>query len=73
MKEKVEAVLDQVRPSLIADGGNVELVEVTSDNIVKVRLQGHCGSCPMAMMTLEMGIKKAIQEAIPEIKDVVAV
>lgn len=73
MKEKVEAVLNQVRPSLMADGGNVELVEVTSDNIVKVRLQGHCGSCPMAMMTLEMGIKKAIQEAIPEIKDVVAV
>ena len=73
MKEKVEAVLNQVRPSLIADGGNVELVEVTSDNIVKVRLQGHCGSCPMAMMTLEMGIKKAIQEAIPEIKDVVAI
>lgn len=73
MEKKVEAVLDQVRPSLMADGGNVELVEVTSDNIVKVRLQGHCGSCPMAMMTLEMGIKKAIQEAIPEIKDVVAV
>ena len=73
MKEKVEAVLNQVRPSLMADGGNVELVEVTSDNIVKVRLQGHCGSCPMAMMTLEMGIKKAIQEAIPEIKDVVAI
>ena len=73
MKQKVEAVLDQVRPSLMADGGNVELVEVTPDNIVKVRLQGHCGSCPMAMMTLEMGIKKAIQEALPEIKDVVAV
>ena len=73
MKEKVEAVLNQVRPSLMADGGNVELVEVTPDNIVKVRWQGHCGSCPMAMMTLEMGIKKAIQEAIPEIKDVVAV
>ncbi|MBR3654941.1 MAG: NifU family protein [Elusimicrobia bacterium] len=73
MKEKVEAILNQVRPALIADGGNVELVDVTPDNIVKVRLQGHCGSCPMAMMTLEMGIKKAIQEALPEIKDVVAV
>ena len=73
MRQKVEAVLDKVRPSLMADGGNVELVEVTPDNIVKVRLQGHCGSCPMAMMTLEMGIKKAIQEALPEIKDVVAV
>lgn len=73
MKEKVEAVLNEVRPSLMADGGNVELVEVTADNIVKVRLQGHCGSCPMAMMTLEMGIKKTIMEKIPEIKDVVAI
>lgn len=73
MKEKVEAVLNEVRPSLMADGGNVELVEITSDNIVKVRLQGHCSSCPMAMMTLEMGIKKNIMEKIPEIKDVVAV
>ncbi|MBQ2219528.1 MAG: NifU family protein [Elusimicrobia bacterium] len=73
MKEKVEAVLNQVRPALIADGGNVELVDITPDNIVKVKLQGHCGNCPMAMMTLEMGIKKAIQEALPEIKDVVAV
>lgn len=73
MKEKVEAVLNEVRPALMADGGNVELVEVTADNIVKVRLQGHCGSCPMAMMTLEMGIKKTIMEKIPEIKDVVAI
>ncbi len=73
MKEKVEAVLNEVRPSLMADGGNVELVEITADNVVKVKLQGHCGSCPMSMMTLEMGIKKAIMEKIPEIKDVVSV
>jgi len=73
MKEKVEAVLNEVRPALIADGGNVELVEVTADNIVKVRLQGHCGSCPMAIMTLELGIKKTLMEKIPEIKDVVAI
>ena len=73
MKEKVEAVLNEVRPSLMADGGNVVLVEITADNVVKVKLQGHCGSCPMSMMTLEMGIKKAIMEKIPEIKDVVSV
>lgn len=73
MKEKVEAVLNEVRPSLMADGGNVELVEITADNVVKVKLQGHCGSCPMSMMTLEMGIKKAIMEKIPEIKDVVSI
>lgn len=73
MKERVEAVLNEVRPSLMADGGNVELVEVTADNIVKVRLQGHCGSCPMAMMTLELGIKKTLMEKIPEIKDVVSI
>lgn len=73
MKEKVETVLNEVRPSLMADGGNVELVEITADNVVKVKLQGHCGSCPMSMMTLEMGIKKAIMEKIPEIKDVVSV
>lgn len=73
MREKVEAVLDKVRPSLMADGGNVELVEITPDNIVKVKLQGHCGGCPMATMTMEFGIKKAIKEAIPEVKDVVAI
>ena len=73
MKEKVEAVLNEVRPSLMADGGNVELVEITADNVVKVKLQGHCGSCPMSMMTLEMGIKKAIMEKISEIKDVVSI
>jgi Fe-S cluster biogenesis protein NfuA len=73
MKEKVEAVLNEVRPSLMADGGNVELVEITADNIVKVRLQGHCGCCPMSTMTLELGIKKTLMEKIPEIKDVVSI
>ncbi len=72
MREKVEAVLNKVRPSLLADGGNVELVDVTPDNIVKVKLVGHCSGCPMATMTLQMGIKKAIMEELPEIKDVVS-
>jgi len=70
MFEKVQTVLEQVRPMLQRDGGDVELVEVTADNIVKVRLQGACGSCPMSTMTLKMGIEKAIKEQIPEIVEV---
>ena len=70
MLEKVQAVLDQVRPMLQRDGGDVELVEVTADNIVKVKLQGACGSCPMSTMTLKMGIEKAIKDQIPEIVEV---
>lgn len=70
MLEKVQAVLDQVRPMLQRDGGDVELIEVTADNIVKVKLQGACGSCPMSTMTLKMGIEKAIKEQIPEIVEV---
>ncbi|MDD3054099.1 MAG: NifU family protein, partial [Endomicrobiaceae bacterium] len=63
---------NKVRPSLQADGGNVELVDVTEDGIVKVKLTGACGSCPMSTMTLQYGVKKAIMEAIPEVKDVIA-
>lgn len=70
MIEKVQAVLDQVRPMLQRDGGDVELVEVTTDGIVKVKLQGACGSCPMSTMTLKMGIEQAIKEQIPEIVEV---
>jgi Fe-S cluster biogenesis protein NfuA len=70
MIEKVQAVLDQVRPMLQRDGGDVELIEVTADNIVKVKLQGACGSCPMSTMTLKMGIEAAIKEQIPEIVEV---
>lgn len=73
MKEEVQKLIDEVRPALQADGGDVELVEVTDDGIVKVRLKGACGSCPMSQMTLKMGIEKRIKEAIPSIKEVVAV
>jgi Fe-S cluster biogenesis protein NfuA len=72
MKEKVEKVLDKVRPSLMADGGNVELVDV-EDGIVKVRLTGACGGCPMSQMTLKMGIERVIKQEIPEIQEVVAI
>ncbi len=72
MKEKVEKTLDKIRPSLMADGGNVELVEV-KDGVVKVRLTGACGGCPMSQMTLKMGIERALKQEIPEIQDVIAV
>ena len=72
MKEKVDLVLDKIRPSLMADGGNVELVDV-EDGVVKVRLTGACGGCPMSQMTLKMGIERLLKQEIPEIQDVVAV
>ena len=71
-KEKVEAALKKIRPSLQADGGDVELIDV-KNGVVKVRLQGACSGCPMATMTLKQGITKVIKEAVPEIKEVVAV
>ena len=72
MQEKVEEILNKIRPNLVADGGNVELVEV-NDGTVKVRLTGACAGCPMSTMTLKMGIEKILKQEIPEIKEVVAV
>ncbi len=72
MQEKINAVLDKIRPSLMRDGGDVELVEV-NDGTVKVRLTGACGGCPMATMTLKMGIEQILKREIPEVKEVVAV
>jgi Fe-S cluster biogenesis protein NfuA len=72
MNEKVKAALDQIRPALQADGGDVELVGV-KDGVVSVKLTGACGGCPMATMTLKRGIEKIIKEKVPEIKEVVAV
>jgi len=73
MQEKVEIALGKIRPSLQADGGDVELVEVTPDGVVKVRLTGACGGCPMSQMTLKMGIEKVLKEEVPELKEVVAI
>ena len=71
-RDKIEEVLDKVRPNLMMDGGNVELVDV-NDGEVKVRLTGACGGCAMATMTLKMGIERILKQEIPEIKEVVAV
>jgi Fe-S cluster biogenesis protein NfuA len=72
MKEKIEKALDKIRPSLMADGGNVELVDVDG-GVVKVRLTGACGGCPMSQMTLKMGIERSLKQELPEIQEVVAV
>ena len=73
LKEKVEDALKEVRPMLEADGGDVELVNVTDDGKVTLRLTGACGSCPMSQMTLKNGVEKVIKQTIPEIKTVTAV
>lgn len=70
---KVEEALDQIRPYLQADGGNVSLVEITEDNIVRVELLGACKSCSMSMMTMKAGIEESIKRAVPEIKGVEAI
>jgi Fe-S cluster biogenesis protein NfuA len=73
MKEQVEKALEKIRPVLQADGGDVELVDVTGDGVVKVRLKGACHGCPMAMLTLKNGIERRLQQEVPEIKGVEAV
>tara|TARA_Y100001970_G_C13464360_1_gene476649 strand:- start:119 stop:364 length:246 start_codon:yes stop_codon:yes gene_type:complete len=70
--ENVEKVLDELRPFLMADGGNVEIAEIDGP-IVKVRLQGACGSCPSSTMTLKMGIERKLRETIPEVSEVIQV
>ena len=72
MKDKVQAALEEVRPYLQADGGDVELVDVV-DGVVKVRLQGACAGCPGATMTLKMGVERILKEKIPEVKSVEAI
>jgi Fe-S cluster biogenesis protein NfuA len=69
--EKVRKAIDDVRPSLQADGGDIELVSVSDDGIVSVRLTGACGSCPMAIMTLKQGVESYLKKLIPEVKEVV--
>lgn len=73
IKDKVEEALDKVRPMLAADGGNVELVDVSADGVVKLKLTGSCGCCPMSQMTLKMGVEKIIKKDVPEIKEVIAI
>ena len=72
MRDKVEAVLAKIKPALQAHGGNVELVDV-NEGVVKLELTGACAGCPMATMTLKMGIERVLKEQVPEVKEVIAV
>jgi len=72
LKEKVEAVLEKIRPSLQNDGGDVELIDVDEAGVVKVRLKGACAGCPMSQMTLKQGIESTLKQEIPEVKEVVS-
>ena len=72
MRERVEKALEKIRPALQADGGNIELVDVT-DGVVKVRLTGACGGCPMSQMTLKMGVERTLKQQVPEVKSVESV
>ncbi|HEX2948613.1 MAG TPA: NifU family protein [Armatimonadota bacterium] len=73
MEQKVREALEQIRPFLQADGGDVELVGVEDDGTVRVKLTGACGGCPMAMMTLKNGVERIVKEQVPEVAQVVAV
>jgi len=73
LEEQIKAALENVRPSLQADGGDVEFVSVSEDGVVSVKLTGACGGCPMAQMTLKMGIENYLKKEIPEINSVVGV
>ena len=72
MREKVVAALEQVRPALLADGGDVQLIDV-KDGVVKLKLTGACSGCPLASMTVKNGIERVLKEQVPEVKEVVAV
>jgi Fe-S cluster biogenesis protein NfuA len=73
VKEKVQTALDKIRPSLQADGGDVQLVDVDDKGVVKVKLTGACGGCPMSQMTLKMGIEKTLRQQVPEVTRVESV
>ncbi len=73
LQKKVENVIEQIRPYLQQDGGDIKFIEITDENVVNVELQGACGSCPYSTMTLKNGVETAVKKAIPEIKSVEAV
>ncbi|TAH24954.1 MAG: NifU family protein [Cytophagales bacterium] len=70
---KVELALDSIRPYMETDGGNIKIIEITDDMVLKVELMGNCGTCPMSTMTMKAGVEEAIKKAVPEILSVVAI
>jgi Fe-S cluster biogenesis protein NfuA len=73
MREEVEKALENIRPALQADGGDIELVDVGEDGTVQVRLTGACGACPMSQMTLKMGVEKTLKKIVPKVTSVITV
>lgn len=73
IKKRIESALDKIRPYLIADGGNIELIDVTDDMVVKVQLTGACNGCPFSMQTMKAGVEMAVKNEVPEIKEVLDV
>jgi Fe-S cluster biogenesis protein NfuA len=73
LNQKVQNVIEQVRPYLQADGGDINFIEITDDNVVNVELTGACGACPFSTMTLKNGVEATLKKVIPEIKEVVAI
>jgi Fe-S cluster biogenesis protein NfuA len=73
MLEKINKIIDQLRPFLQSDGGDMEVIEITDDNVVKVKLMGACEDCPFSAQTLKAGVEQALKKEIPEIKEVIAV
>ncbi|HRW20580.1 MAG TPA: NifU family protein [Bacteroidales bacterium] len=73
LTEKIKKSIDEVRPYLVADGGDIEFVELTDDMIVKVKLLGACGSCPYSVQTLKLGVEEKLKKDVPEVKEVVSV
>jgi Fe-S cluster biogenesis protein NfuA len=73
MLQKVKKIIDQLRPFLQSDGGDIEVIEITNENVVKVKLIGACSDCPFSLQTLKAGVEQALRKEIPEIKEVVAV
>ncbi len=70
IKKRIEAALDKIRPYLIADGGNIELIDVSEDMVVKVQLTGACNGCPFSMQTMKAGVEMAVKNEVPEVKEV---
>ncbi len=70
LTERIESALDNIRPYLEADGGNVRILEITKDQVLKLEFMGNCGSCPMSTMTFKAGVEEAIKKAVPEIKNI---
>ena len=73
MREAVQKAIEEIRPNLQMDGGDVELIDVGDDGVVKVKLLGACGGCPMSQMTLKMGIEKHLKQQVPQVKEVVSI